>query len=121
MACLTGSVRSYSSYATYLSVSIPRGLISKKSEGTEGRDLGQTYAKGERKDACGHIGVRGKRVDKEAFENLRRAVGWQRRWQKRKCGRVRHMVKKRSIDSYDREPEKALKCRLLLRLHKPFL
>lgn len=68
MACLTGSVRSYSSYATYLSVSIPRGLISKKSEGTEGRDLGQTYAKGERKDACGHTGVRGKRVDKEAFE-----------------------------------------------------
>lgn len=31
------------------------------------------------------------------------------------------MVKKRGTGSYDREPEKASKCRLLLRLHKQLL
>lgn len=46
LGCPTGSVRSYSSYTTYLSVSIPNGLISKKPEGTEGGDLGQGYAEG---------------------------------------------------------------------------
>lgn len=67
--CLTGSVRSHSSCATYLSVSIPSVLFPKTQRGQREEIYGRCMQKelGGKRGACGHTGLLGKRGDEEAF------------------------------------------------------